>query len=76
LPILSLVTYYKHHVLCENVIIHPIVDVNSSIIVPWLSVNMITTNKSELCDLINKLNLDYTTTWLGLINFECDLISD
>jgi hypothetical protein len=60
----------------KMLIIHPIVDVNSSIIVPWLSVNMITTNMFELCDLINKLNLDYTTTWLGLINFECDLISD
>jgi hypothetical protein len=45
LPIFSLVACYKHHVVCEFFWIHPIVDVNSSIMVPWLCENMITTNQ-------------------------------
>jgi hypothetical protein len=42
--IFSLAVCYKHHVVCESVMIHPIVDVNSSIMVPWLCVNMIMAN--------------------------------
>jgi hypothetical protein len=45
LPIVSLVARYKHQVVCENALIHPVVDVNSSIMVPCLCVNMIMANQ-------------------------------
>jgi hypothetical protein len=44
-PIFSLVACYKHHVVCENALIHPALDVNSSIMVPCLCVNMIMANQ-------------------------------
>jgi hypothetical protein len=43
--IFSLVACCKHHVVCESVLIHPTMDVNSSIMVPCLCVNMIMINQ-------------------------------
>jgi hypothetical protein len=34
LLIFSSTMHYKHHVVCESAMIHPIVDVNSSIMAP------------------------------------------
>jgi hypothetical protein len=44
LSIFSLAACCKHHVVCESVLIHLAVDVNSSIMVPCLCVNMIMIN--------------------------------